>query len=94
MKSRGIVSDASANTASTTLDSLASFCTAAADNAALAKTANEFGSQINSTTDLSTIRSAFIDAARAQAATAQSTITATGKLHQYSLKQSTWPQSS
>lgn len=66
---------ASANAASTKLDSLASFCTEAADKAALAATVSEFGVQITPTTDLSTIHSDFIDAARAQAVAAKSAIT-------------------
>ncbi|MDP2665556.1 MAG: hypothetical protein Q8P23_02865, partial [bacterium] len=64
-----------ANSASTTVVSLAKFCTAAADKAALTMTVNEFGTQITPSTDLSTIHSVFIDAARAQADTVRSAIT-------------------
>ena len=73
----------SANTASSSVVSLAKFCTSAADIAALAviNATDEFGNRTwLGSTDLNSIHSTFIDAARTQAATARSTLSATGQV--------------
>lgn len=72
--------ETSAKTASTSVLSLASFCTAAADTAAKALIAPQ-NTSLDSTypypygTDPATVHSTFVDAARTQAATAQTILT-------------------
>ena len=72
----------SAETASTSVVSLANYCTAAADTAArdALNAVDEFGNRLWSGTDLNSVHTVFIDAARAQAVTAKAALASTGEI--------------